>query len=124
MTPDQPPDGVWLNAEQVVPSTVPVCDELGDEDLRDVLLAGLVKMAEKSKRRQADLNAVLQRGRFNAPATRVLHALGELETIGCIRDMVPLYDGGMLVTVTNIGMDLLGRSAQWRFLQDVVTLAA
>ncbi len=93
--------------------------EVNDEDLCDILLAALVAMAGRSKRRQADLSAAMGRAKLAASRERVMAALDRLERGGCVREIVPLYDGGVLVTVTNMGMDLLGRSAHWRFLQDL-----
>lgn len=102
-----------------IAAAIDVATEIDDDDLCDLLLAALVAMASKSKRRQADLAAAMLRSRIEASQPRVDIALARLQEGGCIREIVPLYDGGILITVTNMGMDLLGRSAHWRFLQDL-----
>ena len=65
------------------------CDEIDDEDFCDMLPAALVAMASKSKRRQADLNAVLRRERLMAAPDRVRMALRRLEDASCIRGLFP-----------------------------------
>ncbi len=95
-------------------------DGIDELDFCSMLLAGLATMASKSKRRQADLDAVLRRTGLRASPDRIKAALRHLETTACIREIVPLYDGGLLLTVTNLGMDTLGRASDWRFLQQLV----
>jgi hypothetical protein len=104
-------------------SEVTTCAEENDDEFCDMLLAAMVAMALKSKRRQADISAVMVRHRLVAPRERIGAALRKLEMAAQVRDIVPLYDGGTLVTVTNTGMDLLGGSKQWRFLQETEAAA-
>ncbi len=94
------------------------------DDLRDTLLAAMVVLASKSKRRQADLSAALLRMNLPVTADQVMAALRKLREDGCVQDWIPLYDGGMLVSVTNRGMDETNRIGSWRFLEQVHTLSA
>ncbi|MBV9539416.1 MAG: hypothetical protein JOY70_10825 [Acidisphaera sp.] len=103
------------------PAAEPDTDEDGFDE---ALLAALVAMAVRSKRRQADVTAAMARGKLTEKSEHVMAALRKLEAQGRVRDLVPLYDGGMLVTVTNTGMDLGGASRQWHFLQAVNGAAA
>ncbi len=96
-------------------------EEMGSQDFRDALLESLVTMASKSKRRQADLSAALRRAEINATVEQVRDAVAQLQSGGCIRELVPLYDGGLLVTVTNMGMDRSSRNPHWRFLDKLTT---
>jgi len=89
------------------------------EDLCDTLLAAMVILAAKSKRRQADLSAALRRMNLPVTAEQIMTALHKLREEGCVQDWVPLYDGGMLVSVTNRGMDQTGRIGTWRFLEQI-----
>ena len=91
-------------------------DDMDLQQLSDALLEAFVTMATRSKRRQADLSAALQRSGIKASQWRLSEALQHLQASGCIREIVPLYDGGTLVTVTNMGMDRTGRSPHWLFL--------
>ena len=94
------------------------------DDLRETLLAALVVLASKSKRRQADLSAALRRMNLPVTADQVMAALDKLREEGCVQDWMPLYDGGMLVSVTNRGMDQTGRIGSWRFLKQIHTIEA
>ncbi len=98
-------------------------DEMDGQDFSDALLASLVRMASKSKRRQADLSAALRRAEINATAQQVRDAVEQLRSGGCIRELVPLYDGGLLMTVTNMGMDRTSRNPHWRFLERLTSPA-
>ncbi len=98
-------------------------DGMDRDNLCDSLLESFVIMASKSKRRQADLSAALRRSGLKATAEEVRDALRQLEAAGCIREIVPLYDGGMLMTVTNMGMDRTGRNPHWRFLDKLMPQA-
>lgn len=82
-------------------------------DLQAQLLAALSTMALRSKRRQADLTAALRRSGLNASREMVSAALCELEASGCIEHMVPLYDGGMIVSVTSRGIEHLNAGPCW-----------
>lgn len=99
-------------------------DEMDRQDLCNALLESLVIMASKSKRRQADMSAALRRSGIGATSEQVRDALIELQSSGCIREIVPLYDGGMLVTVTNMGMDRTTRNPHWLFLEKLTPVPA
>ena len=99
-------------------------DEMDRQDLCNALLESLVTMASKSKRRQADMSAALRRSGIGATSEQVRDALIELQSSGCIREIVPLYDGGMLVTVTNMGMDRTTRNPHWLFLEKLTPVPA
>jgi hypothetical protein len=94
------------------------------DDLCDTLLAALVVLASKSKRRQADLSAALRRMNLPVTVDQVMSALRKLRDEGCVQQWVPLYDGGMLVSVTNRGMDQTGRIGSWRFLEQIHAVGA
>ena len=73
------------------------------------VLAALADMAMRSKRRQADLDAALRRaGMDSAGHTRRHAALNRLQQLGCIDKVVELTDGGVLLSVTALGLDRLG----------------
>ena len=99
-------------------------DEMDRQDLCNALLESLVTMASKSKRRQADMSAALRRSGIGATSEQVRDALIELQSSGCIREIVPLYDGGMLVTLTNMGMDRTTRNPHWLFLEKLTPVPA
>ena len=91
--------------------------EIGVEtSFADTLLAALVAMAVHSKRRQADMSAALRRAGLVGTPEQLRDALKHLRLAGMIQEIVPLYDGGVLVSITSQGMDQPGRSDQWAFL--------
>lgn len=87
------------------------------DDLCDTILKSLVTMASKSKRHQADLSVALRCSGIQASAQEVRDALSKLQSDGLICGTIPLYDGGMLVSVTNRGMDQCAPNSQWGFLE-------
>ncbi len=84
-----------------------------EEQLATRLLSALATMAVRSKRRQADLTAALRRSGIVADSQGLWVALRHLELIGCIEDLVPLYDGGMLMSVTSRGIEQLNSGPRW-----------
>lgn len=82
----------------------------------DQLLRALATMAVRSKRRQADLSAALARSGLDTDPGRITEALRHLETIGCIEQLVPLYDGGVLMSVTSRGVETLNAGPRWTML--------
>ena len=78
--------------------------EITESFLLDVL-AALVDMALRSKRRQADLGAALRHARINAPRDLQHLALGHIEARGWVSKIVPLCDGGVLLSVTAQGLE-------------------
>lgn len=72
------------------------------------VLAALAAMALRSKRRQADLDAALRHARIeSAPGWRMA-ALERLRQLGFVDRVVELSDGGVLLSVTALGLDRLG----------------
>lgn len=82
----------------------------------DELLQALAVMAMRSKRRQADLCAALCRAKLDTDPRRVTDALRQLERSGCIEHLVPLYDGGVLLSVTSRGIEKLNAGPRWNML--------
>jgi hypothetical protein len=80
------------------------------------LLGALAAMAVRSKRRQADLAAALQRAGLRGSAQNLTTALRHLEEAGYIEDLVPLYDGGVLMSVTSRGIEQLNTGPRWTML--------
>ena len=70
-----------------------------DAEFAMLLLLALSNMAERSKRRQADLVAALRGAGMIAEPRRVRAALRLLQAQGAIDKMVPLSDGGLLLSV-------------------------
>lgn len=85
-------------------------DEPAEAEFASLLLRALTDMAARSKRRQADLTAVLRGAGLPAEPGRVRAALRTLLAQGSIADLVPLSDGGLLLTVTTERVD---RPPQW-----------
>jgi hypothetical protein len=88
-------------------------DDFDDADFAIVLLHALASMAERSKRRQADLTAALRGAAITADAARVRLALKLLQAQGAIEQLVPLSDGGLLLTVTQRLTDPAVPPPQW-----------
>jgi len=72
-------------------------------------LSAIAEMALHSKRRQADLDAALRHAGLNAGGRR-LAVLERLRRLGHIDKVVELADGGVLLSVTALGLERLGRS--------------
>ena len=79
----------------------------------DQLLGALAGMAVRSKRRQADLSAAMARAGLMADQADMEDALAELQSNGMIENIVPLYDGGILVSVTSRGIERRGKAVRW-----------
>ena len=91
-------------------------DGLQEANFADQLLSALATMAMRSKRRQADLCAALCRAKLDTDPKRVTEALRQLERSGCIEHLVPLYDGGVLMSVTTRGIEKLSSGPRWNML--------
>lgn len=72
---------------------------MNDQEFADHLLHALQAMAERSKRRQADVLAALRGAKLVAELRQVRAALRLLQAQGDIENLVPLSDGGLLLTV-------------------------
>lgn len=79
----------------------------GEGFILDVL-AAVADMALRSKRRQADLDAAMRCAGLDAGYARRLDALERLRLHGLIDKVVELSDGGVLLSVTALGLDRLG----------------
>ena len=77
--------------------------------VHDVLVA-VANMALRSKRRQADLDAALWSAGLTALRDQRLAALERLREQGCVDKVVELSDGGVLLSVTALGLDRLGNA--------------
>ena len=88
-------------------------DALAEEDFAAVLLRALIDMAARSKRRQADLMAALRGAGLPVDPESVRAALRTLRRQGCIENLVPLTDGGLLLSITTSAIERLGPSPQW-----------
>jgi hypothetical protein len=99
-------------------------DGLDDVDFAVVLLQALTRMAARSKRRQADLVAALRGADIVADPARIRSALKILRAYGAIENLVPLSDGGLLLSVTHKGSDRASPPPQWLPLEELDVTAA
>ena len=97
--------------------------DLTAADFAAILLRALIDMAARSQRRQADLTAALRRADLTADPTRVRPALRLLQMQGCVSNLVPLSDGGLLLTVTRQAIDQSGPVPQWLPLDELDAFA-
>lgn len=72
------------------------------------VLAAVADMALRSKRRQADLDAAMRHAGIQGVPSWRLAALERLRIEGYVDRVVPLSDGGVLLSVTAPGLDRLG----------------
>jgi len=93
--------------------------EWEDADFAVVLLQALTTMASRSKRRQADLAAALRGADIAADPARVRMALRMLRAQGAIENLVPLSDGGLLLSVTQKAAERAGPSPEWLPLDEL-----
>jgi hypothetical protein len=84
----------------------------GFRDFDDALLAALAGMAVRSHRRQADLDVAVRRAGLIAGPDRLRVALRRLLEDGCVERVVPLADGGVLVSVTGRGIERISHTAR------------
>jgi len=104
------PDGLDIFDERAEADAGPADDEGGglpaltEGFVHDVLAT----MALRSKRRQADLDAALWCAGVAAGRDRRLAAMERLREQGCVDKVVVLSDGGVLLSVTALGLDRLG----------------
>lgn len=88
-------------------------------DFDDALLAALAGMAVKSPRRQADLFVAARRFGLTAAQDHLRVALTHLQADGCVDRVVPLEDGGVLVSITNRGIERLSHSAMRHMVERI-----
>ena len=97
---------VLAASSDVNSSPAPTCDEAPIE-VRQVagkLLVALVSMASRSKRNQADLWAVMRKSGLVVSHDLLWAAVKCLKDATLIHHVIPLYDGGVLISVTSEGM--------------------
>ena len=82
-----------------------------ERDFADALLAALAGMAARSHRRQADLFVAARRFGISAPPDRIRQTLHQLQADGCVERVVPLADGGVLLSITGYGLERLSQSS-------------
>ncbi len=99
----QPPDGDSAGK--------PGDANLSGAEFATVMLRALIDMAARSQRRQADLLAALRGADLPADPQQVRAALRLLQNQGCVSDLVPLSDGGLLVDGDTAGRAARGCAA-------------
>ena len=72
---------------------------LTDRDFDEALFRALHTMACKSPRFQADVQAAMRSGQLTAHPTQLAAALERLSLAGRVSNLIPLLDGGLLITV-------------------------
>jgi hypothetical protein len=107
----QPPDGDSAGK--------PGDANLSGAEFATVMLRALIDMAARSQRRQADLLAALRGADLPADPQQVRAALRLLQNQGCVSDLVPLSDGGLLLTVTRQAVQQGDALPQWLPLDDL-----
>jgi len=111
-----PHGGLTATATAIVRADVASPPAEDSKSFTDRLLKALATMAVRSKRRQADLSAALARANLDTDPHGVTEALRQLEKSGCIEHLVPLYDGGVLMSVTSRGVESLSAAPRWTML--------
>ncbi len=71
------------------------------------LLAALADMAARSTRGQADLGVAMRQAKLLLGGDQIMAALASLEDGGYVEQIVPLGDGGILMSVTPAGTELV-----------------
>ena len=84
---------------------------LTGQDRADALLAALIEMAALSMRRQADVTVAVRRAGLAFTPVTLGAALERLGRDGCIGPPLYLSDGGILVSVTVLGIEHLATTA-------------
>jgi hypothetical protein len=69
------------------------------QDFDAALFRALHAMAIKSPRFQADVQAAMRHANLSAHPARLAAALQRLEVAGQVSNLIPLSDGGLLITV-------------------------
>ena len=93
---------------------------LTDEAFSGVLLQALVGMASRSKRRQADVMAAMRGAGLPGEPMRIRAALRLLRQQGYIENLVPLSDGGLLLSVTTAAVERAAPRPRWIPLHEEV----
>lgn len=70
-----------------------------EREFDDALFRALVAMAMKSPRFQADVHAAMRHANLRARPASLAAALQRLEDAGRVSQLIPLSDGGLLISV-------------------------
>jgi len=70
-----------------------------EREFDDALFRALVAMAVKSPRFQADVHAAMRHAKLAARPASLAASLQRLEDTGRVSQLIPLSDGGLLITV-------------------------
>lgn len=122
MCPDKPGSATGAEATDVEHDKAPApgrASDLDDADFAVVLLQALTTMAARSKRRQADLSAALRGADIAVDPARVRAGLKLLQAQGAIENLVPLSDGGLLLSVTQKAVERAVPAPQWLPLDEL-----
>ncbi len=84
-------------------------EERMDPSVVGLVLSALAAMARASKRHQAELGVALHRAGLSLPAGTQTAALRTLTEDAAIDHVIPLDDGGVLLSVTSAGMQRASR---------------
>lgn len=98
----------------VQPATAP---DTVSRDFLNALLAAVTEMAVLSPRRQADVAVAIRRAGLAATPAAMRQAVDTLSEEGCIERPLHLSDGGILVSVTMRGIEVLSSTTH----RDIVT---
>jgi hypothetical protein len=91
-----------------IPQMTIVSGRTPDKDLAELaarLLRALSEMATHNRHREADLAAAMHAAGLAADPPSTCLVLRLLRDQGCINKMIPLSDGGLVVTVTGAHME-------------------
>lgn len=114
----EPAEGV-STAQSVPVAQPPASAAMDDAEYAMHLLMALTSMSSRSKRRQADLVAALRGAHLPAEPRKVRAALRLLQAQGAIENLVPLSDGGLLLSVTQAATSQFGGLSQWLLPDDL-----
>ena len=92
-----PPSACCRSGEAAAGSPSPAHAEVRDFDTQ--LFRALYAMAIRSPRFQADVHAAMRNASLTAHPARLAAALQRLEVAGRVSNLIPLSDGGLLITV-------------------------
>lgn len=81
----------------------------GEGPSEQQVIRGLVQMAGLSSRSQADLGAVMRKAGIPARLEVIVTILDRLRAAGLVEGVIPLSDGGVILTVTPKAMQLYRR---------------
>ncbi len=95
------------------PPARPVQTDPATSEFAARVLGALVHMAARGFRAEADLAAALHAAGLPADPAPLRAPLRLLRDRGCITDLLPLADGGLLLTVTGLPIDPPDQALPW-----------